>query len=92
MSEEREYIVILKQSQDLDNFYDDMESRYGSDSVPDRIVECAYRRPMSRSTHYWLTDEEAAQVATDPRVETIERHYSDIGLQVRPMLVQNSNN
>jgi len=92
MSEEREYIVILKQGQDLDRFYDDMESRYGSDSVPDRVVECAYRRPMSRSTHYYLSDAEAEQVLSDPRVENVERHYRDIGQEIRPMLVQSSSN
>jgi hypothetical protein len=47
---------------------------------------------MSRSTHYWLTDAEAAQVAQDPRVETVEQHYQDLGLEIRPMLVQSSNN
>jgi len=92
MSEEREYIVILKQGEDLDRFYDEMESLYGTDSVPVRSIECAYRRPMSRSTHYYLTDDEAVRVSTDPRVETVERHYRDLGLEIRPMLVQSSNN
>lgn len=92
MSEEREYIVILKKGEDLDRFYDEMESLYGTDSVPVRSIECAYRRPMSRSTHYYLTDDEAARVSTDPRVETVERHYQDLGLEIRPMLVQSSNN
>jgi len=92
MSEEREYIVILKQGEDLDRFYDEMESLYGTDSVPVRSIECAYRRPMSRSTHYYLTDDEAVRVSTDPRVETVERHYRDLGLEIRAMLVQSSNN
>jgi hypothetical protein len=68
---EKEYIIILKNAKDLDQFYEDMESRYGDDEIPSRIVECAARRPMSRSTHYYLTDEEAEQVRRDSKIGTI---------------------
>jgi hypothetical protein len=40
---------------------------------------------MSRGTHYYLTDEEVTQLAQDPRVETIHRHYRDLGHTIQPM-------
>lgn len=92
MSQEREWVITLKTGEDLDRFYDDMESRYGSDSVPSRLVECAYRRPMSRSTHYYLTDAEAEIVATDPRIEAIELTFKEMGHEIKPTLFQTSSN
>lgn len=90
MAQEREYIITLKQAEDLDQFYDDMESLYGDNEIPHRQVECVYRRPMSRSTHYWLTDDEVKQVARDSRVESITLPYSDLGLEIRPNVIQTS--
>lgn len=90
MSEAREYIVVLKDKVDLDNFYDDMESSYCNEHIPDRQVELAYRRPSSRSTHYYLTDNEAAKLASDPRVESLTLTYQERGLKITPMVVQTS--
>lgn len=77
--QEREYVIILKNHQDLDSFYEDMESQYGDAEIPNRTIECAYRRPNSRSTHYYLTDSEAQQVAKDSRVLAIELTYREMG-------------
>jgi hypothetical protein len=71
MSDVREYVVTLKKGQDCDCFYDDMETPGGTDCVPDRAVECANRRPISRNTHYWLTDAEAEALQNDPRVAAV---------------------
>jgi len=83
--EEREYIIILRDFNDLDQFYEDMESRYGDNEIPSRVVECAYRRPSSRSTHYYLTDQEALEVAKDSRVQAIELNYRDKGVNISPL-------
>jgi len=74
---EKEYIVILKNAADLDQFYEDMESRYGDNEIPARIIECAARRSTSRSTHYYLTDEEAEQIKKDSRVLDVTRIIKD---------------
>ena len=55
----KDYIVTLKNKNDLDNFYDDMETPGGNLYIPDRSVEVADRRKISRNTHYYLTAEEA---------------------------------
>ena len=68
MSDLKEYIVTLHDYQDLDEFYDDMETPGGSLYIPDRAVELVNRRPISRNTHYLLTAEEAEQLKNDPRV------------------------
>lgn len=88
MSQEREYIIILKNANDLDQFYDDMESRYGDNEIPNRVVECAYRRPMSRATHYYLSDQEAQQVALDSRVQSIDLPYHAKNMVPTPLETQ----
>lgn len=45
---------------------------------------------MSRSTHYWLTDQEAIQVSKDSRVESITLPYSSLGLEIKPCAIQTS--
>lgn len=92
MADAKEYIVILRDQVDLDNFYDDMESKYTNGHVPSRQVELAYRRPTSRSTHYYLTDDEVTKLSNDPRVESITLTYQDRGLSIKPMLIQTSSN
>jgi len=77
---EKEYIVILKNAKDLDQFYEDMESYYGDNEIPARIVDCIHRKPNSRSTHYRLTDEEAEQVKQDSRVLNVTRTPEDLGI------------
>lgn len=80
MSDLKEYIVTLKSYDDLDNFYDDMETDGGSITIPNRIVECSCRRTISRNTHYMLSDEEAEQVRNDPRVLACEEPASKRGI------------
>jgi hypothetical protein len=83
--EAREYIVILHDRTDLDDFYTDMEQHSHYEHVPNRPVELAYRRPTSRSTHYWLTDEEAAALALDPRVLEVHEPYYNRGIEITPL-------
>lgn len=90
MSTEYEYVITLHRAQDLDQFYDDMESNYGDTEIPNRPVQCAYRRPLSRNTHYYLTEQEAEQVKKDSRVLDVSRTIADLGLVIRPMYSQTS--
>lgn len=90
MSELKEYVVTLKDYNDLDDFYDDMETPGGNLYIPNRIVDVAQRRPISRSTHYMLTDEEAEQVRNDPRVLSVELLPEDLGIIIKPAWIQTS--
>mgnify|MGYP005681962297 CR=1 FL=1 len=63
--------VTLKRGEDIQEFYDDIETPGGALHIPERKVECANRRPTSRTTGYMLTVEEAKQVAADDRVEQV---------------------
>ena len=68
----KEYIVTLKDYNSLDGFYSDMESDYSFlEAIPSRAVECVNRRPLSRNTHYLLTDDEARTLTNDLRVEAV---------------------
>jgi len=69
--ESKEYIVTLHNFEDLESFYEDMETPGGSVYLPNRAVEIADRRPISRNTHYYLTHEEAAELSNDPRVASV---------------------
>jgi len=78
----KEYIVTLKDFKDSEEFYKDMETPSGNLYIPDRMVECVNRRPISRNTHYMLTYDEAAQVRNDPRVFTVELNHTDLGMVI----------
>ena len=87
----REYIVTLYSYDDLDGFYEDMETEGGSITIPDRRVECCCRRNISRNTHYMLTDEEALEVANDSRVLACELTPSERGISPTPFWEQTGN-
>ena len=86
----REYVVILKNYEDLDEFYDDMETPGGTEYIPHRMVECSVRKPVSRNTFYMLTDAEANQIRSDARVESVELSANERGLEVRLSYTQTS--
>ena len=67
-----EYIVTLHNREDLDDFYNDMETPGGDLYIPDRAVNLQLRRPISRNTHYMLTPEEVKELEKDSRVMSIE--------------------
>lgn len=87
----RHYIVTLYNYEDLEGFYDDMETPGGDLYIPNRKVELVARRPISRNTHYWLTDEEAQLVAKDKRVMSVELDISEIGAEFVPTWSQTGN-
>jgi len=64
----KDYIVTLRSYEDLDAFYNDMETAGGPSTCPQREVECCCRRPVSRNTHYKLDAAEAEALKADPRV------------------------
>src|SRR6056300_853157 len=67
----KEYIVTLHNREDLEDFYDDMETPGGSLYIPDRSVGLHLRRTISRNTHYMLTTEEAKEIRKDERVRAV---------------------
>jgi hypothetical protein len=87
----KEYVITLHQFEDLDNFYDDMESPGGSLYIPNRKVDLALRRPISRNTHYMLSEEEAVQLKNDSRVAAVELTPAELGIVARPMWTDSSN-
>ena len=68
----QEYIVTLHNREDLDDFYNDMETPGGDLYIPDRAVDLELRRSISRNTHYMLTPEEVIELKNDPRVWDVE--------------------
>lgn len=79
--ETKEYIVTLKDFNDLDSFYNEIEtSGIGSKSIPNRDVRCIERRPNSRNTTYLLAEWEAEELRLDPRVEHVKLHPKYLGI------------
>lgn len=91
MSELKEYIVTLKNRDDLDAFYEDMETPGGDLYIPGRAVECANRREISRNTHYMLSDTEAEELKKDSRVMFVELTPEQRGITVRSSFTQTGN-
>lgn len=81
---EREYIVTAKTKEDLASLYEDLETLGGCECIPSREVQCAHRRPISRNTHYYLTDEEAELVRNDSRVMNVELSFEERGFKIKP--------
>jgi hypothetical protein len=92
MSDLKEYVVTLHRREDLDEFYEDMETLRATkyNCMPERTVDVAARRPISRNTHYWMTEEEAVVLRQDPRVRAVELTPKDLGVVVRKMWTQTS--
>lgn len=90
MSDLKIYIVTLKSYDDLESFYEDMENPGGNLYIPNRSVEVAELRPISRNTHYYLTDEEAQQLILDPRVLAVELQSDYAGFKPSPAYTQTS--
>jgi subtilisin family serine protease len=86
--EQKRFIVTLKSHEDLENFYKDMEVENKKSNVPQRKVECARRRPISRNTEYLLSEVEAAELRNDPRVLAVERIPEEIGIVPIRMFTQ----
>lgn len=91
MSNLKEYVVALKSKDDLDSFYDDMESPGGSVYIPNRAVSVADRRGVSRNTHYYLLPEEVDLIKQDPRVLTISLTPTELGIVIKTAFTQTSN-
>jgi hypothetical protein len=68
----QEWIVTLHRKEDLEDFYNDMETPGGNLYIPDREVEVSKRRTISRNTHYMLTRSEVELVKADDRVWDVE--------------------
>ena len=68
----KEWIVTLHRKEDLDSFYEDMETPGGNLFIPNRAVELVNRRSISRNTHYMLTYDEAQMLKADDRVWDVE--------------------
>jgi hypothetical protein len=87
---QREYIVTLKNFEDLEGFYHDMQNPGSSPYTPSRAVTYTAHRPMSRNTNYMLTEEEASKLATDPKVLAVELTPAEQGIVISPMYSQTS--
>ena len=89
MSNLTEYIVTAVNYEILDELCNDIETPGGDLYIPDRVVEVANLRPLSRNTHYFLTDDEAVMLRQDPRVLAVELLPDALGLEPSPSWVQN---
>jgi subtilisin family serine protease len=64
----------------------------GSETIPSRKVEVANERPMSRSTHYLLTEEEADRISQDSRVLAVQKTIKDLNVRIKPAVIFNKGN
>lgn len=70
---EKEYTVIVKQGVDLAEVEHDLTRSTGAGPIPNRSVDISDPRPGSkRQTFFMLSDDEAAQLKTDPRILDVE--------------------
>lgn len=87
-SDLREYIVTAKDRITLDALCADIESEGGDLYIPNRRVEVAAERPMSRNTNYYLDEAEAQQLRNDPRVSAVELTPAELGIKPTPTWIE----
>jgi len=82
----QEYAVIVKNFEQLDSLYRDMENNGCGvhDCCPDRVVDCSIRKPYSRVTYYRLTEEEVDVLKRDHRIESIELSFKEQNIVIKP--------
>jgi len=78
----KEYVVTLKNRNDLERFYQEMEHEVVTQFLPTRAVTCLQRRTISRNTHYELSASEAKKIKLDPRVQAVSRTAKDLGVKI----------
>ena len=69
--EDKLYIVTLYKHEDLEQFYKEMQLS----NFP-----LVMKRPMSRNTHYMMTEEQAERLRQDPRVWAVELTPEEKGM------------
>ena len=69
--EDKIYIVTLYKHEDLEQFYSEMESNN---------FHLVMKRPMSRNTHYKMTEEQAKVLRQDPRVWDVQLPPEERGI------------
>lgn len=69
----KEYVVTLKRKEDLESFYNDMETLG---------VELKHKRVLSKNTHYLLTEDECQELKKDDRVLSVRLINSEIGVKL----------
>ena len=67
---EKIYVVTLHRYDDLEPFYEEMKSSG---------YRLSLKRPISRNTHYWMTDAQAAALRQDSRVLACEQTPEALG-------------
>ena len=71
--EVRTYIVTLYKHEDLEQFYNEMESNN---------FHLVIKRPMSRNTHYKMTEEQAEVLRKDSRVWDVQLPPEELGMSI----------
>jgi len=72
----KQVLVTLNKNVDYEEFWNQMEHNTNDEEcecVPNRVVDCSNRKPLSnRTTEYDLTDEEIEHLKTDTRVMGVD--------------------
>ena len=69
--EEKIYIVTLYKHEDLEQFYNELSG-----------FHLVMKRPMSRNTHYKMTEEQAKKLRQDPRVWDVQLPPEERGMKM----------
>jgi hypothetical protein len=78
------YYVVVKDPEHKDAVHTELQDSNGTHPIPDRAVTCT--DAMSWSYHnglFLLSNEEADQLKTDPRIEDVHRIPSEIGIKLK---------
>lgn len=84
----KEYVVVANDEDSIDSIHTDLTTPTSTVTIPDRIVTVADAKPLNdRITNYILSDAEAQQLSSDPRVEAV--HLKPNPKMAKPFTILN---
>ena len=72
---EKIYVVTLKRKEDLEDFYSEMSTNG---------FRLHLKRPLSRNTHYYMTEDQAVTLRQDDRVVDVQLTPEELGYKLLP--------
>ena len=72
---EKIYVVTLKRKEDLEDFYSEMSTNG---------FRLHLKRPLSRNTHYYMTEDQAVTLRQDDRIVDVQLTPEELGYKLIP--------
>ena len=87
----KDYQVVTQRGIHVNEIDKELANSHGSDTIPHRSCICTnHRKGSTRITHWELSEEEAELLRQDPRILSVQEHWSNQeGISIENRAIQN---